>query len=675
MRANPTRVAWEERLVFFLLFAGTAGLWWARYWLNTPQLLFLFTTLMLLVAVLARLGEVKLFGPVLYYDMVRTARRSRYILYRFLFGLILFAVLVWLNYIWNVSYPQLQNEDRLKHLARMAEACFATFMTVQMLAVILLTPAFTAGAIAEEKDRRTLEFILATDLENREIILSKLASRLLSLTFLFLVGLPILSLMQFFGGVDPELTLAAYLAIGLTMISLASLSILVSIYARRTRDAIGLVYLMVLVYLVLLPALDLILTHALPGAIGALPLWFGEEPLTLLALVEILNRGNIFMAYTKLAVIVGSGRSLAAGLETVLEGYIGFHLVFTALCITWAVRRLRVIALNQASEAARTKPTVRALRWSAPWRPPVGDMPMIWKEVHAEPGVRMSAASRAVLGVVILASFIPPGWMLWEYLWPSGRPTFSRREEFQIAVNIWVRIAGTAVACLLLLSIAIRASGSITGERDRQTMDGLLTTPLGSEEIFLAKWWGSLCSARWGLIWLVLTWVVGVVLRGLVFYAVPLLIITWSVLAACFAAIGMWYSTTSKTTQRATMMTLMVTLFVGGLNWFVLGMCCYVPVAHSMRPGDAVERVMEFHVFGLTPPITLGWLAFEGSEFQRQNSDSGRFLQFAIWGLFVWFFAALCVYAAGNERFRVVSGRERFRRGRLPPESLRAMRE
>ena len=48
--------------------------------------------------------------------------------------------------------------------------------------ILLLTPAYTAGAVAEEKERRTLEFILATDLRNREIILGKVLSRLLNLT-------------------------------------------------------------------------------------------------------------------------------------------------------------------------------------------------------------------------------------------------------------------------------------------------------------------------------------------------------------------------------------------------------------------------------------------------------------------------------------------------------------
>ena len=100
------------------------------------------------------------------------------------------------------------------------------------LAVALLTPAYVAGAIADEKDRKTLEFLLATDLRSREIVLSKLASRLANLTLFVLTGLPILSLIQFLGGVDPNLVLAGFAVTALTMAGLGGLSILNSTTSR-----------------------------------------------------------------------------------------------------------------------------------------------------------------------------------------------------------------------------------------------------------------------------------------------------------------------------------------------------------------------------------------------------------------------------------------------------------
>src|SRR5207237_8910103 len=128
-------------------------------------------------------------------------------------------------------------------MARFAEAFFYAFMSVQFTVVGVLTPAYTAGAIAEEKERRTLEFLLATDLRNREIILSKLLSRMANITLLVMAGLPILSFLQFLGGVDPNLVLAGFAATGLTMVSLAGLSLLNSVLTKLPPAAISATYL------------------------------------------------------------------------------------------------------------------------------------------------------------------------------------------------------------------------------------------------------------------------------------------------------------------------------------------------------------------------------------------------------------------------------------------------
>src|SRR5207302_11017958 len=87
---------------------------------------------------------------------------------------------------------------------------FSSFTVVQLIAVFLLTPSYVAGSIAEEKERKTLEFLLATDLRNREIVLSKFSSRLCNMLLFILTGLPILSALQFMGGVDPDLVVASF---------------------------------------------------------------------------------------------------------------------------------------------------------------------------------------------------------------------------------------------------------------------------------------------------------------------------------------------------------------------------------------------------------------------------------------------------------------------------------
>src|SRR2546427_357840 len=78
-----------------------------------------------------------------------------------------------------------------------------------------------AGAIAEEKDRRTLDYLLASDLSNAEIVFGKLLSRLAYLALIMLTGLPFLSLLQLLGGVDPSLVVVGLVVTLMTMLSLA----------------------------------------------------------------------------------------------------------------------------------------------------------------------------------------------------------------------------------------------------------------------------------------------------------------------------------------------------------------------------------------------------------------------------------------------------------------------
>src|SRR5262249_60934626 len=84
-------------------------------------------------------------------------------------------------------------------------------------AVLVLPPAYLAGAIAEEKDRRTLPLLFLTPLYDREIVLGKLFARLAHLGGVLLTGVPILSLLLLWGGVDRPVLLGV---VGVTLIHL-----------------------------------------------------------------------------------------------------------------------------------------------------------------------------------------------------------------------------------------------------------------------------------------------------------------------------------------------------------------------------------------------------------------------------------------------------------------------
>jgi hypothetical protein len=128
--------------------------------------------------VLLRRGWFPLTGPMFYHDLVRTTRRSRFALYR-CYAYFTLILVVFFYSVWFYWTKEAANGPR-NHVG-FAQSFFYTFTILQLFLAAMIAPAYTAGAIAEEKERRTLEFILATDLRNREIILSKLGTRLANL--------------------------------------------------------------------------------------------------------------------------------------------------------------------------------------------------------------------------------------------------------------------------------------------------------------------------------------------------------------------------------------------------------------------------------------------------------------------------------------------------------------
>lgn len=685
--SSPSFV-WRDALVTGIVVAALVGAYSQWPLLSLPQRWLIGG---LFAAVLGFLTRT-LLGPILLYNLMRTARRGRYILLRCTYAAVMLAIL-WAVYLqfeerYNVAgtpallrYTQSrayvapfmiqdQRAARLAELARFAEAFFSTFICIQLGAVLLLTPAYTAGAIADEKDRKTLEFLFATDLANREIVLSKLLACMANVGMLVLTGLPILALMQLLGGVDPNLVIAGYVATGLTILSLASVSMLVSVYSHKARDAIVLSYLCLLAYIML----------SFVAAAGVAPLrrppasW---EEIVWAAVLEQFAAGNLFVMLGELKTAWDAGTALTSILPGLVERYALFHGLLAAVAIVWSVRRLRVVGLRPRRAKLKKERVVRSWHW---FRPHLGRQPMLWKEIYAEPGMAFNLFGKAIVGIIILVSFVPPLWVAIVLLWGNPfvagtvvrgtvvtAPTWAEIARF---INGWVRVVGTTVACLTLLGVAVRAAGSITGERDRDTLDNLLTTPLTARQILYAKWIGSVLSVRSAWIWLTLVWSVGVLLGGLDLATLPWLLLLWLVYATFFALLGQRFSLTRSTTLKATLVTL-ASLAVLTLGHWLPRFFLEEPKSyfHQMNEWD---YVLTFQQFGLTPPLALGWFAFHGNDVTSDPFGAGSDWQDPLavliaiaLGLVAWGTAAAFLWRGNQARFAAATSRQ-------PDHSFRA---
>jgi ABC-type transport system involved in multi-copper enzyme maturation permease subunit len=611
--------------------------------------------LLLGLAVMFRRGWLSFFGPVLFYDLIRTSRRTPQIAYRSLYVLVLLFVLgvVYLHWAavrYEGLWETLTAPGRIdpRKMPRFAASFFAGFMVVQTVLVLLLTPAYTAGAIAEEKERKTLEFLLATELTDREIVLAKFVSRLGNLGLLLLAGLPVLSGMQFLGGVDPNLLLASTAGTALTMSGLGALSILLSVCAERPRDAIFRTYLVVGGYLVLSGACCT--PYVSTGGSSSSPI--------LHSLLLLTAAGNPVTAVTRVEQGAASG-PLEDVLPAVLRDYALFHGTLTVVCLMAATALLRRKALGEeppprpyivAAAARRLAAQGRPdellrlhVRSATPRRPRVSDAPMLWKEVHIETGPRLRGAAQALLwsllvGLVGLAAL---GFLM---VVVFGVATGHLSE----ASNGWVRVVATPVACLTFLGIAVRAAGSLTSERERRTLDGLLTSGLSNEAILGGKWLGSVLSTRPAWWYLGTAWGLSVVTGGMSPFSLPLVVLAWAVYASFAASLGMYCSLVAGTTWRATFLALSLAFMLVAAPW-PLG---WALEAAGVDLGVSEDTLECIQTFTLMPPMTLGALTFQRWDVPpgRFLGPSGQFVPYALAGVAL--YAALAALGWGYCRLR-----------------------
>jgi ABC-type transport system involved in multi-copper enzyme maturation permease subunit len=664
-------LALDERLADLVLFAGAlllfvVLLWGIRQdpataggsvwlvWLGLLAVVWLVA-----LAIFHQRGRLRLVGPLLYYDLIRAARRLRYLLFRFIYAVLLAVILGWLYLIWYLdsAHGSLSPRD----MARFAEYFFYTFIAVQFITLSLLTPAYTAGAVAEEKERRTLDFVLATDLTNREIILGKLTSRLANLALVALVGLPILSFLQFLGGVDPNLLLAAFGVTLATMVSLSCLSLFNSVLTRRSRDAIAVTYLEAAAYLLLSGASWLLVSTSV-GWSGVVLVTTPDGSFTVDDLVETVNAGNPVALVAQLIAALERGRNVTGGvLPGLLRNYFIFHGLLALVCATWAVVRLRVLGLRHMQGET---PRAGRRRWLR-LRPQVGRYPMLWKELFAERGLRLNVPAKIVVFLLVIGSFVPVYFIGRELVSANGTPvrtgffapTYDPYRQLADSMNIWVRVLGALVACILLLAVAARAAGCISNERDRQTLDALLTSPLDSNAILFAKWLGNIFSVRLAWVWLGSIYLLAIVTRGLDAANLPFLCVAWFIYAGVVSALGVWYSLVCRTTLRATLATLLSAVGMGVGHW-VLWICC-LPLHLSVMQEPALLQWLGNFQIGLTPPVALGY-AFSSmpSDFSGNVGDLGERIGFALLGLLVWVGVAAWFWVASSSRFRLIARRQ-----------------
>jgi len=523
-------------------------------------------------------------GPVLPFELIALARRKRYFLLRFAYGLLLLWI-VWANYPGEPEFDAPGGGTRsIREVADIGRWIFSSVATAQSGAVLLLTPALVAGVIADEKQRKTLHYLLASCLSSAEIVLGKLGSRLISGAVYLFLSLPVLAMLGFLGGVDPNDVVLLFLGSGSTMFLLAGFSMAVSIQSRRPREAVSTAYLAELVWL-FGPTL---IKHLVPWSL-----------INSASLVEVVRDANDWVGATSPFFLIFDSammfRTPGQWYDAVFR-MIWIQLLFGTFFTAMAIVRLR--PAYRADDGGPRRFSLAALggkRRLLP-RPKCGNDPILWKELFVAKRGWLAKAFTLVLAVGLTAvigywtidfavaaldEILRDG-----YLASVGGPAHQN-------LNFFVRSVSTFLLICWEIGVAALAAGALSVEREEDTWVSLIATPLTPFQIVRAKFLGTLWGT-WGiaLLWLLPT------LTGLVCGAVhPVGFLSGVVVTATYVAfacaLGLFYSLRARTSTRALTATIATLAVCNGPYLIVFA---------------AFDFRTTFPLLGVTPFV--GWLSF-----------------------------------------------------------------
>jgi ABC-type transport system involved in multi-copper enzyme maturation permease subunit len=490
-------------------------------------------------------------GPVFWMELHTRSRRRRLFALRTLatIGLSLVLAVVYYNFVLEqqlgspnryvpvrtvngqIIYDRVQPRPigpggrlSIQQLAELGGKLFQAYAIGQFILLVGIAPIYCAGCIAGDRERRVLDLVFITRLRNSELVAGKFLARLLELCMLGTTGLPALFLCLLLGGVSWR----GLLVVGVLTLAMiafvASLALVVSIVSARVLSAVVLTYMLLAIIWAGLPIVMLMRQGGLPGIYS--PTWFAIA----------VNPMVGIMSATVPSFINGPGGNPWS------DSYmwcIGFYGGVTLLFLLLALVAIRPLGLWASRErVARAPWQIRRARVRRVWNNPVA-----WREVKTIAVHRRMRWAR-ILALVMLVLVSAPVWVVYLADLLDGHRALAHDIN-----NFEGVIVCTAVIAWLLM--ALQGSMSFAFERDRSTLDALLTTPLSGRQIVLGKLAGIFRSSTFALVcpllFIALAWGHGVMsLRaGLLGAAIVLL----GALTA--AAWGLLCSIATRTTVKA----------------------------------------------------------------------------------------------------------------------------
>jgi ABC-type transport system involved in cytochrome c biogenesis permease component len=520
-------------------------------------------------------------SPVFAHELRLAVRRGRFNAFRRIYGgwwLLQFAVMYVL--IWQCETSGAAGTV----LGPLLNVCFQIAVAQQFIFLVLATPAVVAGAITDEKSQGTLQHLLTADLSSWDIVMGKFLGRMAQVGLMAVVGWPLTCLLAGYGHVSVPALLATALLSGVILFILGAASVWASVRSKQTRDAVLRVYAW--------------------SALAGLTIWGGLEAIAALVwrykagapvLRRLLQAEEVLRRLDPLSVLDSARGQDDLGeffsrFRDMLLVYGGMAVVFLGLSV-W---RFRSVYMRELEAAGRARQA-----WWQPMRRTVDDDPVRWREATTRRRVPVW------LGIGLLAVLTCATSAAILYL----------REPTLFLVQ------GGIFLFLVSLVAGVRTSGAVTGERERQTWDGLLLTPLDTWDLIVDNVQGTLDALRPYFFAFAIPATLLALWSGLDAFVstLALLLLAWTAMYY-MASTGIWCSVGSKGSWRSLIATLatgygylLLILFLIALIYLWASCGVFVVVLFLLKLLGITPNSAAYILLSVLTSVILSWFLWRAS--------------------------------------------------------------
>ncbi len=388
----------------------------------------------------------------------------------------------------------------LADFAKQATIVFKNVSLIQLGMVCVIAPIFAAAAITQEKDSQTYNILLSTPLTNGQIVLGSLLSRLFFVVALLVASIPLFCIIMVYGGVTGDKIMLAIAIAAATALLMGSIAISISVIKIGTGRTIFSFYLAIAVYLLAVYVLGswsgLIPAESMPSPTGTQKMSWLAAFHPFLSMFVILGEtpapnwadvahygfpGKYLLAYPHYSYIVITCLA-SMTLLTISLGFVRRSAKEGEPTFLSRVFGGRTLAAGSNPGESNDDETTSADARSKPPRT-VSKNPIAWRESVTSAAAGGGKASRIFL--VAAGSLIAIG-LLVAHL--GGQITTAELQQ-------WIYGVVVVEFGITLFVATTAAATSMTREKESNTLELILATPLTSSNVITGKTWGLIWAA------------------------------------------------------------------------------------------------------------------------------------------------------------------------------------